>query len=59
MTREPARQKQWVGCVLIRTMVTSALNDAMSNGTVQYVPGETYSDRRMRVISWGAANEFD
>ena len=33
LTREPARQKQWVGCVMIRVMVTSVLNNAMSNGT--------------------------
>lgn len=36
LTREPARQKQWVGCVLIRIMVTSVLNDAMSNGTANW-----------------------
>ena len=36
LTREPARQKQWVGCVMIRIMVTSALNDAMSNGTANW-----------------------
>ena len=36
LTREPARQKQWVGCVIIRLMVTSALNDAINNGTANW-----------------------